>query len=131
MLSYTTDGLPRYTVHQPVDEVRWLHMGNMANYQVDGQDIMAASKLLLVPGQSGAGSGQELLWLRQLELAGSTEPQVLYLEQENYHHSLIITEDSQKLYLLRDTVSGSSDSVIVTLMEVLLGERRGSEVEIR
>lgn len=131
VLSYTTDGLPRYTVHQPVDEVRWLHMGNMANYQVDGQDIMAASKLLLVPGQSGAGSGQELLWLRQLELAGSTEPQVLYLEQENYHHSLIITEDSQKLYLLRDTVSGSSDSVIVTLMEVLLGERRGSEVEIR
>jgi dipeptidyl aminopeptidase/acylaminoacyl peptidase len=132
VISYTTDGLPRLTVRQPVDEIRWVRLGksSLAGRPEGSQDLMTDSGLLLVPGQPGAGSSQELLWLRQLELSGDTEPQVLYLEQENYHHSMVVTPDGKKLYLLRDTLSGGSARITVTLIEVLLGERRGSEVEV-
>lgn len=133
VLSYTTDGLPQFTVRQPVDEVRWLNLGKYSRSypREDGLDIMADSKLLLIPGQLGAGSDQELLWLRQLELSGQVEPEVLSLEQDSLHHSMTITEDGQKLYLLRDTVGPGSGGVNTVLIEVLLGERRGSEVESR
>lgn len=133
VLSYTTDGLPQFTVRQPVDEIRWLNLGKHAKSypREDGLDMMADSKLLLIPAQLGAGSDQELLWLRQLELSGRAEPEVLYLEQDSVHHSMTITEDGKKLYLLKDTVSPGSESINTALIEVLLGERRGSEVEGR
>lgn len=126
ILSYTAGGLPRFTVHRPVDQVRWLHLGKNFSRVVipePGESFMAGSELLLVSDQSTSASERELRWLRQMELSGHEEPQVLLVERDIYYRRLLLAENDQKMYLIQD------DGPTVALVEVVLGSSRGSEVE--
>lgn len=143
VLAYMADGRPQLTVRQPVDEIRWLHLKSRPE-PAGGPGLMADSRLLLVPGPLTATRfDQELLWRRQLEPSGQVVPEVLHLGRELYCYRLTITADGEKLYLFQETgadrvvlaeeglVTAPTGRTTIILTEVLLGERRESEVEDR
>lgn len=143
VLAYMADGRPQLTVRQPVDEIRWIHLKSRPE-SAGGAGLMADSRLLLVPGPLTATRfDQELLWRRQLEPSARVVPVVIHLDRELYCYRLIITADGEKLYLFQETgadrvvldeaglVTAPTGRTTIILTEVLLGERRESEVEDR
>jgi TolB protein len=124
VLTYSPDGSPLFTARQRQGEIRTIDLGRKGDLppgQAEGKPL-SADRLLLAPDTRPGG--EELNWLRRLELEGVREPRTLLLEPLSDFQNVNFSPDGKTLLVAR------RDGGTLALVQVRLQEkttRRGEQ----
>jgi len=100
-LTYSPDGSPLFTVRQRQGEIRAINLGRKGELPADQMEgkMLSSDRLLLAPDTTPGGN--ELNWLRRLEMEGVREPRTLLLEQANNYQNVSFSPDGETLLVAR------------------------------
>ena len=101
VLTYSPDGAPLFTVRQPQGEIRAINLGRKGELppgRAEGKPL-PSDRLLLAPDTTPGGN--ELNWLRRLEMEGVREPRTLLLEQSNDYQNVNFSPEGDTLLVAR------------------------------
>lgn|GEM_PF-1272784 len=124
VLTYSPDGSPLFVARQRQGEIRTIDLGRKGALppgQAAGKPL-SADRLLLAPDTRPGG--EELNWLRRLELEGVREPRTLLLEPLSDFQNVNFSPDGKTLLVAR------RDGGTLVLVQVGLQEkttRRGEQ----
>lgn len=117
VLTYSPDGSPLFTVQQRQGEIRTIDLGRKGDISLKQPEVhsLPGDRLLLAPEVKPGGD--ELNWLRRLEMEGVREPRTLLLEPLSNFQNIQFSPDGKTLLVAR------RDGGTVALVQVGLRER--------